>query len=38
MTQEAIMFMFDRMDEKLVRALLETIPVEITVIDAKETA
>jgi PAS domain S-box-containing protein len=30
------MFMFDRMDEKLVRAVLETIPAEITVIDAND--
>jgi hypothetical protein len=38
MTQEATMFMFDRMDEKLVKAVIETIPAELTVIDAKETA
>ena len=30
------MFMFDRMDEKLVKAVLETIPAEITVIDASD--
>jgi PAS domain S-box-containing protein len=30
------MFMFDRMDEKLVRAVMETIPAEITVIDAND--
>lgn len=30
------MFLFDRMDEKLVRAVLETIPAEITVIDASD--
>jgi hypothetical protein len=30
------MFMFDRMDEKLVKALIETIPAEITVIDADD--
>jgi PAS domain S-box-containing protein len=30
------MFMFDRLDEKLVRAVLETIPAEITVIDAND--
>lgn len=30
------MFMFDRMDEKLVRAVVETIPAEITVIDAND--
>ncbi|HSQ35140.1 MAG TPA: PAS domain-containing protein [Candidatus Binatia bacterium] len=30
------MFMFDRMDEKLVRAVIETIPAEITVIDADD--
>jgi PAS domain S-box-containing protein len=30
------MFMFDRMDEKLVKAVLETIPAEITVIDAND--
>ena len=30
------MFMFDRMDEKLVKAVLETIPSEITVIDAND--
>ena len=30
------MFMFDRMDEKLVRAVIETIPAEITVIDAND--
>ncbi len=27
------MFLFDRMDEKLVKAVIETIPAEITVID-----
>jgi PAS domain S-box-containing protein len=30
------MFMFDRMDENQVRAALETIPAEITVIDAND--
>ena len=30
------MFMFDRLDEKLVKAVLETIPAEITVIDASD--
>jgi PAS domain S-box-containing protein len=30
------MFVFDRMDESLVRAALETIPAEITVIDAHD--
>ena len=30
------MFMFDRMDEKLVRAVVESIPAEITVIDAND--
>ena len=30
------MFMFDRMDEKLVKAVIETIPAEITVIDAND--
>jgi len=30
------MFVFDRMDEKMVRAALETIPAEITVIDAND--
>jgi len=30
------MFMFDRMDEKMVKAVLETIPAEITVIDAND--
>ncbi len=30
------MFVFDRMDEALVRAALETIPAEITVIDAHD--
>ncbi len=30
------MFVFDRMDEKLVNALIETIPAEITVIDADD--
>jgi uncharacterized protein len=30
------MFIFDRMDESLVRAALETIPAEITVIDAND--
>ena len=30
------MFVFDRMDEKLVKAALETIPAEITVIDAND--
>jgi PAS domain S-box-containing protein len=30
------MFVFDRMDETLVRAALETIPAEITVIDAHD--
>lgn len=30
------MFMFDRLDEKLVRAVMETIPAEITVIDAND--
>jgi PAS domain S-box-containing protein len=34
--QEAIMFVFDRMDEKLVRAVIETLPAEITVIDAND--
>jgi PAS domain S-box-containing protein len=36
MSQEGIMFVFDRMDEKLVSAVLETIPAEITVIDAND--
>ncbi len=30
------MFLFDRMDEKLVRAVIETIPAEITVIDEND--
>lgn len=30
------MFMFDRMDEKLVRSVMEAIPAEITVIDAND--
>jgi len=30
------MFVFDRMDEKLVRAVIETMPAEITVIDAND--
>ncbi len=30
------MFVFDRMDEKMVRAVLETMPAEITVIDADD--
>jgi hypothetical protein len=30
------MFIFDRMDEKMVKAALETIPAEITVIDAND--
>jgi PAS domain S-box-containing protein len=30
------MFMFDRMDEKMVKAVIEAIPVEITVIDAND--
>ena len=30
------MLIFDRMDETLVRAALETIPAEITVIDAND--
>jgi len=30
------MFLFDRMDEKLVKAVMETIPAEITVIDAND--
>ena len=30
------MFMFDRMDESQVKAALETIPAEITVIDAND--
>ncbi len=30
------MFIFDRMDEKLVKAVIETIPAEITVIDAND--
>jgi PAS domain S-box-containing protein len=34
--QEEIMFMFDRMDESQVKAALDTIPVEITVIDAND--
>jgi PAS domain S-box-containing protein len=34
--KEEIMFMFDRMDEKLVRAVIETLPAEITVIDAND--
>jgi hypothetical protein len=34
--QEVQMFMFDRMDEKLVKAVIETIPAEITVIDAND--
>ena len=36
MTQEEIMFVFDRMDEKMVKAALESIPAEITVIDAND--
>jgi hypothetical protein len=31
-----IMLVFDRMDEKMVKAALETIPAEITVIDAND--
>lgn len=34
--EEEIMFMFDRMDEKLVRSVMEAIPAEITVIDAND--
>jgi hypothetical protein len=34
--EEEIMFVFDRMDEKRVRAARETLPAEITVIDANE--
>jgi PAS domain S-box-containing protein len=34
--QEATMFVFDRLDEKLVKAVIETIPAEITVIDAND--
>jgi hypothetical protein len=34
--EEEIMFVFDRMDEKLVKAVIETIPAEITVIDAND--
>lgn len=30
------MFVFDRMDEKMVRAVIETLPAEITVIDAND--
>jgi PAS domain S-box-containing protein len=30
------MFVFDRMDEKMVRAVLETFPAEISVIDAND--
>jgi len=30
------MFLFDRMDVKLVQSLLETIPMELTVIDAND--
>jgi PAS domain S-box-containing protein len=30
------MFVFDRMDEKMVRAVLETMPAEISVIDAND--
>jgi PAS domain S-box-containing protein len=30
------MFMFDRLDEKTVRAVIEAIPAEITVIDAND--
>lgn len=30
------MFVFDRMDEKLTRAVIETLPVEISVIDAND--
>jgi PAS domain S-box-containing protein len=30
------MFMFDRLDEKTVKAVIETIPAEITVIDAND--
>jgi PAS domain S-box-containing protein len=30
------MFMFDRMDEKMIQAVIEAIPVEITVIDAND--
>ncbi|HEX7501929.1 MAG TPA: PAS domain-containing protein [Acidobacteriota bacterium] len=30
------MFMFDRLDEKTVKAVIETIPSEITVIDAND--
>jgi hypothetical protein len=36
MTQEEIMFVFDRMDEKMVKAALESFPAEITVIDAND--
>jgi PAS domain S-box-containing protein len=34
--EEEIMFMFDRLDEKTVRAVIEAIPAEITVIDAND--
>jgi PAS domain S-box-containing protein len=34
--EEEIMFMFDRLDEKTVKAVIETIPAEITVIDAND--
>jgi PAS domain S-box-containing protein len=34
--QEEGMFIFDRMDERMVRAVIETIPAEITVIDAND--
>lgn len=30
------MFVFDRLDEKLVKAVIEAIPAEITVIDAQD--
>lgn len=30
------MFVFDRMDEKLTRAVIETMPIEISVIDAND--
>ena len=30
------MFIFDRMDEKMVRAAIDTFPAEITVIDAND--
>jgi hypothetical protein len=33
---EVNMFVFDRMDDKMVRAVIETIPAEITVIDAND--